>query len=275
MAEHNVERGVEDVVRTYELLDEVRRRGHILVRDDQFAFEAMRDAVRLAKRRRARVSVVDTGRLAGPELESLVLEGASIRTSDDVRPRPGEWEALLWAARRSGAFISVLWTGALPSEDGEGAASRTTLEDLLRKGLDLHVSNRARPRDPALLVELAASSRGVFVVYHHGPLAADLLPLARRGAWLHVTDSASGNPGWDELALGIARAASSAGSRAVVRVETGLPLELAERLFAAGAALLFLTPPADEGTPQRSLERRAERRRLPVRAFHLTTAFLP
>lgn len=275
MAEHIVERGVEDVVRTYELLDEVRRRGHVLVRDDQFAYEALRDAARLARRRRARVSVVDTGRFAGPELESLALDGASIRTSDDVRPRPEEWEALLRAARRSRAFVSVLWTGPLPSEGGEPAASRTTLEDLLRKGLDLHISNRARPRDPALLAELAASCRGVFVVYHHGPLAAELLPLARCGAWLHVTDAASRDPGWEELALGIARAASSAGSRAVVRVGTGLPLELAERLFAAGAALLFLTPPAEEGSPRRALERRAERRRLPVRAFHLTTAFLP
>jgi hypothetical protein len=54
-----------------------------------------------------------------------------------------------------------------------------------------------------------------------------------------------------------------------------LPLELLEELWAAGAVLLFLTPPSDDRSLLRPVELKAARRKLPARAFHLSTAFLP
>ncbi|MBE0711271.1 MAG: hypothetical protein IH583_02725, partial [Candidatus Aminicenantes bacterium] len=65
------------------------------------------------------------------------------------------------------------------------------------------------------------------------------------------------------------------GVRAVVRVERGLPLEVLETLWAAGAALLFLTPPSDDRSLLRPVETRAARRKVPARAYFLSTAFLP
>jgi hypothetical protein len=278
MSEHPVEKGIAGVVRTYELLDRVRMRRDLVIRDDQFDYEALLDAARYARRRRIRLSLLDTGRLGLTGLEALVREGVRVLTSDEARPRADEWEILLEACRTSRTFLSVFWNGPLPSAEGAGGIPLQAIEDLLGRGMDFHVSNLNVRRDAALLAELAAvskSGRGYFVYYHHGPLAAELSMPASRGAWVHLTDSGSAEEAWAGLAAGIASAAAAAGARAVVRVERGLPLDVLEGLWAAGAALLFLTPPSDDRSLLRPVETRAARRKIRARAFHLSTAFMP
>ncbi len=278
MSEHPIEKGIAGVVKTYELLDRVRTRQDLVIRDDQFGYEALLDAARYARRRRIMLSLLDTGRIGLTELEALVREGVRVLTSEEARPRADEWEILLEARRAVKAVVSVFWQGPLPGADPVAGISRQALEDLLARGMDFHVSNLSVPRDPAALAELVAvskSGRGYFVYYHHGPLAAELAKPAGRGAWVHLTDAGSAEETWAGLAAGIVRAAAAAGVRAVVRVERGLPIEVLEELWAAGAALLFRTPPSDDRSPLRPVERRAARRKLPPRAFHLSTAFLP
>jgi hypothetical protein len=278
MSEHPIEKGIAGVVRTYELLDRVRTRQDLVIRDDQFDHEALLDAARYARRRRIRLSLLDTGRLGLTELEALAREGARVLTSDEARPRADEWEILLEACRTSRTFLSVFWNGPLPSAEGTGGISLQALEGLLARGMDFHVSNLNMQRDPAVLAELAAvskSGRGYFVYYHHGPLAAELGVPAGRGAWVHLTDSGSAEEAWAGLASGTARAGAAAGARAVVRVERGLPLEILEALWAAGAALLFLTPPNDDRSLLRPVETRAAKRKVPSRAYYLSTAFMP
>ena len=73
----------------------------------------------------------------------------------------------------------------------------------------------------------------------------------------------------------MARVAAAAGSRAVVHVETGLPLETFAALWDVGAALVVLTPPNDDRSLLRPYEEKAARRKVPARAFYLSTAFLP
>ena len=278
MSEHPIEKGIAGVVKTYELLDRVRTRQDLVIRDDQFDDEALLDAARYARRRRIRLSLLDTGRLGLSELEALVREGVRVLTSDEARPRADEWEILLEACRISGAFLSVFWNGPLPSAEGTGGISLQALEDLLARGMDFHVSNLNVRRDPVLLAELAAvskSGRGYFVYYHHGPLSAELALPASRGARIHLTDSGSAEGMWAGLAAGTARAGAAAGARAVVRVERGLPLDVLEELWAAGAALLFLTPPSDDRSLLRPIETRAAKRKVPARAYYLSTAFMP
>ncbi|MCX6571947.1 MAG: hypothetical protein NT006_11115 [Candidatus Aminicenantes bacterium] len=278
MAEHPIEKGIADVVRTYELLDRVRMRQDLVIRDDQFDYEPLLDAAKYARRRRIRLSVLDTGRFGLNELEALGREGARVLTSDEARPRADEWAILLEACRASRTYLSVFWNGPLPAADGSSGISRQALEGLLGHGMDFHVSNLNVRRDPVLLAELAAvskSGRGYFVYYHHGPIVAELSMPASRGAWVHLTDSGSAEEAWAGLAVGVACAGAAAGARAVVRVERGLPLELLEELWTAGAALLFLTPPSDDRSLLRPVETRAARRKIPARAFHLSTAFLP
>lgn len=278
MSEHPIEKGIAGVVKTYELLDRVRMRQDLVIRDDQFDYEPLLDAARYARRRRILLSLLDTGRFGLTEFEALVREGVRVLTSDEARPRADEWEILLEACRTSRTFLSVFWNGPLPAADGSSGISLQAITDLLGRGMDFHVSNRIHGRDAGLLTELAAASksgRGYFVYYHHGPLVPELAGPAGRGAWVHFSDRNSADEAWAGLAVETAGAASAAGARAAVYVERGLPLELLEELWTAGAALLFLTPPSDDRSLQRPVERKAAKRKLPPRAFHLSTAFLP
>lgn len=278
MSEKTIVEGVNGVVRTYELMDRVRTRQDLVIRDDQFDLEALRDAVGYARRRRIRLSLVDTGRFALPEIEDLARGGARVLTSDEARPRAGEWEPLVEACRAGGTRLAVFWNGPLPAAGPNGEIPAQALEDLLGRGLDLHLSDREHARDPEALAGLAAAARkgrGYLVFYRVGPPVAELAAPAGRRAWVHFNDREADEEGWAGPALEIARAAASAGSRAVVHVERGLPLGILEELWEAGAALVFLTPPSDDRSLLRPIERKAARRKLPARAFYLSTAFLP
>lgn len=278
MSEKTIVDGVAGVVRTYELMDRVRTRQDLVIRDDQFDYEALRDAVGYARRRRIRLSLLDTGRLGLAEIEDLARGGARVLTSDEARPRAGEWEALVEACRAGGTHLAVFWNGPLPAAGQGGEIPAQALEDLLGRGLDLHLSDRRHARDPEVLAGMAAAARkgrGTLVLYRVGPPISELAAPAGRRAWVHFSDRDATAEGWAGPALEIARAAALAGSRAVVHVERGLPLELLEELWEAGAALVFLTPPSDDRSLLRPIERKAARRNLPTRAFYLSTAFLP
>ena len=278
MSEHPIEKGIAGVVKTYELLDRVRKRQDLVIRDDQFDYEPLLDAARYARRRRIRLSLLDTGRFGVTELEAFAREGARVLTSDEARPRADEWGILLEACRASRAHLSVFLNGPLPPAAGTGGISLQAITDLLGRGMDLHVSNRTWARDAGILAELAAGTkagRGYFVYYHHGPLVPELAGPAGRGAWIHFSDRNSADGTWAELAVEVSRAAASSGARAAVYVERGLPLELLEEIWAAGGALLFLAPPNDDRSLLGPIEKKAAKRKLPPRAFHLSTAFLP
>ncbi|MEN6559241.1 MAG: hypothetical protein ABFD52_00505 [Acidobacteriota bacterium] len=278
MSEEKIKEGVAGVVRIYELLDRVRTRRDLDIRDDQFDFTVMLEAARYAGRRRIPLSLIDTGRLGLEEMESLAKAGARILTSDEARPRAAEWEILQRASRDGGTRLSVLWNGPLSEPEGAGAISLQALTDLLEKGVDFHVSNRTRPRDPARLAELAAAARkgrAFFVIYHAGPLAEGLAAPAAHRAWIHFSDGSIADGAAGAQAVVLAAAAAKAGSRAVVHIERGLGRELLEELWEAGAALLFRTPPSDDRSLLRPIERKAARRKLPARAYRISTAFLP
>ncbi len=278
MSEHPIEKGVTGVVRTYELLDRVRTRQDLVIRDDQFDFTALLEAARYAKRRGIRLSLLDTGRFNPEEVASLARASSRVLTSDEARPRADEWVIVHEACREAGTHLSVFWNGPLPAGDEAQGVTLQALEDLLRSGVDFHLSNRTHARDAAALAGLAAAAkkgRAFFVIYHIGPLVAELAAPAASRAWVHFSDASIGDEPAAALAVALARAASSSGSRTVVHIERGLPLDLLEALWAAGAALLFLTPPSDDRSLLRPVEMKAARRKLPARAFWLSTAFMP
>jgi hypothetical protein len=278
MSEHPIEKGIAGVVRTYELLDRVRTRQDLVIRDDQFEDEALLEAARYARRRRIGLSFLDTGRLDLAGLESLARTGARILTSDEARPRGDELAVLGAACRDAGTHVSLFWNGPLPAFDGPAGLSRQELEDLLARGMDLHVSDRTHARDADVLSELAGAAKkgkAYLVIYHVGPLVAELGGPAGERAWVHFSDRDQEDGRWAEHAVAIARAAAAAGSRAAVHVERGLALERLEELWDAGAALVFTTPPSDDRSLLRPVERKAAKRKLPARAFYLSTAFLP
>jgi len=278
MDKHPVEKGIEDVVRTYELLDRVRLGRDIALRDDQFESEALLDAARAAREKGIGVSLIDTGRFEPSGLEWLIREGVRFYTSDEARPREDELARLLKACRAARSFLAYFQNGPLgPAGEGSGLGP-DALRRLASAGMDVHLSNRTHARDLEFLAGLAEDARaagGYFAYYHHGPLASGLTELAARGAWLHVSDRTIEAGAGTDPAMALARTAKEAGSRAVVYVETGLPVPVLEALFEAGAALLFQTPPSDDRSLLRPIERKALRRKLPVRASYLSTSFLP
>jgi hypothetical protein len=277
MDKHPVEKGIEDVIRTYELLDRVRLGHDITIRDDQFEREALLDAARHARVKRIRMNLLDTGRFEPSELEWLIQEKVRFYTSDEARPREAELGRILKACRASKTFVAFLQNGKLADEPGPQTVALDALKGLASTGMDVHISNRSQARDFGVLSELAENARdgrSFFAYYHHGPLTADLAGLAALGAWIHVSDRGLGAPGAADLGLEIARAAGGAGSRIVLYVESGLALPVLESLFAAGAVVLFQTPPSDRQSLQRPFEQKARKRKLPARAFYLSTAFL-
>lgn len=278
MSEKAIIEGVAGVVRTYELLDRVRTRQDLIIRDDQFDFTALLEASQYADRRRIPLSLLDTGRFGLEEMESLGKAGARILTSDEARPRADEWDILQQACREGGTHLSVFWSGPLPDAGETSAIPLQTLTDLLEGGLDFHISNRVRPRDAGRLAGLAAAAikgKGFFVIYHIGPLADELTAPAAERAWVHFSDASIPDEPAGDRAVEISRAAAKAGSRAVIHVERGLPLELLETLWEAGAALLFLTAPSDDQSLLRPIERKAAKRKLPARAYRISTVVLP
>jgi hypothetical protein len=278
MDKHPVERGLEDVVRTYEFLDRVRLGRDIVIRDDQFDREALFDAARLMRSRRIGLGLLDTGRFEPNDLEWLIREKARVYTSDEARPREAELARIVRACRASKSFAAFFLNGPLKAEDAPGAVSLPALQRLCALGLDLHLSNRVHRRESDALSGLAESARdgrAFLVYYHHGPLTEDMIGLAARGAWIHVADRSLEDAGAGGLALDIVRGARSAGSGVALTVHAGLPLAVLESLFAAGAFILLHTPPSDRNSLQRPFEEKAGKRKLPVRASYLTSMFLP
>jgi hypothetical protein len=223
------------------------------------------------------MNLLDTGRFEPSEIEWFIRERVRFYTSDEARPREMELSRILKACRASKTFMAFLQNQKLGNGSGAQTFSLDTLKGLASAGMDVHISNRSHARPFGVLSELAENARAgrsSFAYYHHGPLPQDLAGLAALGAWIHVSDRDLGAPGAADLGQEIARAAGGAGSRIVLYVEAGLPLPVLESLFAAGAAVLFQTPPSDRQSLQKPFEQKARKRELPVRAYYLSTAFL-
>lgn len=277
MDRHPVEQGIEGVVRTYELLDKIRLRRDVAIRDDQFDYATLAEAIGFARASGYRLAVIDTGRFGVTELEWLVREGARLFTSDAARPNGEELSSLVKASRKSRSSLAFLQNGALQAPATDSRVFSRVLRSLVEEGMDLHLSNREQARDLPLLVELsesAAAGRAYLAYHHHGRPVSGLVDLASAGSWIHLPDGNLSEEGDFETALAAAAASRKAGRRLVVHIEKGLSLDRIESLWACGAALLFKAGPSDYASLQRPIERKAYLRRLSPRVFYLTAEFL-
>jgi hypothetical protein len=278
MDKHPLEKGIAGVIGTYELLDRVRRRGDLVIRDDQFDYEILLEAIRNSRRRKSRLRLVDTGRFEAAKVEWLIREGAHFHTSDEARPDSGDLFRFLRTSRKTRSRLAFFLNGPFGSE-GDGAGfSPGRLRSLLEEGMDLHLTNRSGDREFAILKELAESARtgkGSLVYYHHGLPEPGMVAVASGSSWIHLSDRDISDDEGFGLVLETAAAASAGGARLAVHIEKGLSVDELGGLWQAGAVLLFKTPPSDDRSLIHQIERRAARRRLPARAFYLTTDVLP
>jgi hypothetical protein len=248
-----------------------------IVRDDQFDFPALLDAVKTARRGGARLKLVDSGRLSAAELEWLGEAGADIFTSDRVRPILHELVLIGKAAARGGGAAAYLHHGPFEPGAKEEALSFEALKELGRSGIRIAVSNGGSPRDFDVLDELAAAcARGGtrLVYYHHGSCVPDLEPIARAGAWIHVAGAALQNERDVAAVCDLARAALARHGNIVLHIEKApAPVWLAD-LFAAGVQVLFQTPPSDYRSPLKPFEIEAARHSPDSRSYYLHPAYM-
>ena len=237
----------------------------VTVRDDQHDFFWLLDAARAARRKERRFRLVDSGKLDSSSLEWLARAGADLYTADDVRADVNGLTRIQRAGLPSGAWTVFFQYGEIGGETGGPTLERA--RELVQSGIDLHISNRDRPRDLALLADIGGrrkAGRAEMVYYHHGRLAEGLEHLAEAGLWIHMTDRDL-ELGPDLARLGdISRTGRRRGAGLVVHVDAGLSQTGLADLRRAGAYLI-MNIPSGFGYLGRPLS---------PRAFYLDTTFL-
>ena len=260
----------------FALLDKVNKGGEFVLRDDQVGFTETLDAVRTARVRGARFDLLDTGRFSVPELEWLCEAGAHFYTSDDARADVSGLRLIRNACVKGGSSAAFLARGPFESGDQPGRPPYSLLLALAGDGFILHVSNREHVRDFLRLSDLAEETRnggGFLVYYHHGAEDAGLVELALRGTRIHLSDRRLQESDF-ELMNAVVEASRTGGSKLVLYVEKGMPVRFLQKLFDAGAVLLFKTPPSDRDSLMGELERKARRRPLRPGTYYLHATFL-
>ncbi len=251
--------------------------GGVIVRDDQFDFYPLLDYVKDCRKSGRRLKFIDSGRLAPVELEELAKAGADLYTSDLARQDSREFILAKEAAEKSGAVIAYFHHGSFVFDEKEKAISFASLKEMGRSGIDLYISNGRLKREFPALEELAyasAKNDGRFVVYHHGGLDPALEDLIRQGAWVHMSGRSLRREDDVVLLCDSVRTARKHKANIVLHIDSPLDIAWLEDIFAAGAFVLFQTPPSDYRSPQRPFELRAKRQKLDFRTYYLFPAFM-
>lgn len=274
----NEEKRPADDEKAFELLSRAEQGQEITVRDEQNDFAALLDAARVARKSGGRLRLIDTGRFSVYELEWVAEAGADLYTSDEARASRPELGLLSKSCARGDSFIAYFHHADLSGDSAEAPDSPLFLAETGRDGVDIHLSNRERPRDLGSLAEIALVCKGAgsrLVYYHHGSLESGLGDLARSGGWIHLSDLSSPISEREALLVDFSAEAAASGSGLVIHLEKGLAAETVRGLLEAGAFFVFKTPPADRRSSFRVLERQARKRKLDRRAYYLYPDFLP
>ncbi len=261
----------------FELFSLLKKKQNITLRDDQYDFSTLFDAVRQYCDRRYRFRLIDTGRFDPFELEWLCSHGADLYTSDDVRSRGHDLELASAAARKGNAVVVLLINGKLEDE-GENILSFSDLVNVGRSGVYFHLTNRREERDIQQVLRLAhncAMGGSWLVYYHHGPLNEALQELGHSGAWIHITDKSLEGEESPSLIRDIILQARSAGSNLVLHWDDGNRFSLLDDIVKAGAVVLFKSPLFDYKSPMKVLEKGIRRKRLDFRTYYLHPSVLP
>ncbi|MCX6575530.1 MAG: hypothetical protein NTV82_03945, partial [Candidatus Aminicenantes bacterium] len=163
------------------------------------------------------------------------------------------------------------------SDEKEKTIPFSGLLEMGRSGIDLHLSNKQQQREWGKLGELAcACEKGGawLVVYHHGPLAADLEGLARQGVCIHISDESLRSEQDVTALVDCAAAGRGRGTSLIFHLEHSMTLAWLENIFASGAFVLFQIPPTDYRSPLRPFETASKKRRPDSRSAYIDATFL-
>jgi len=276
------ERDVKFPDRAYKLLSWIARGKELTVRDDQYNFSWLLDIVKTCRKRGKRFRLIDSGKLETFQLEWLGEAGADLYSSDKARSKTSELVLINKACRRGAGITAFFFHGSLEGEEEKGAnfegGAFSTLEEMGRDGIYLHLSNRERKRDFSYLNELAYACRrgGSWLVYYHfDPLESSLEDLARNGAWIHISHENLGEAEDMTILLDTLQASLSKGTNLIIHLEEEWEASKLQDLIKTGVVILFKSILRDYKSPLRSLEKEAGRRKLDFRSYYLYPTFLP
>ncbi len=256
----------------------MQKKQNITVRDDQFDFETILDAVRRFNDKRYRFRLIDTGIFDPSELEWITGQGADLYTSDRIRTNVHDLELINSSSRKANAFVAYFVNGHLESDTVEAPLSFSDLMNLGRSGVYIHLTNRHKAHDLARMALLAYSCRkggGWLVYYHHGPLLESLIEVGSNGAWIHISDQGLEEEQSQSLMREIILSAQSSGTNLILHWDKGARLSLLEDAVRAGAVVLFKSALFDYKSPIKVLEKGMRRKRLDFKSYYLYPTVLP
>ncbi len=262
----------------FELLHSTKQGEDTTVRDDLHDFSILLDAVKSARRKGSRFRLIGTGQLDSSQLEWLGKAGADVYTSSEARADFIELELVNKACKTGRATCAYFHNGPLETEEESGSLSYSSLRELGRSGIYLHLTNRQEERDSLRLDELAFACRqggSWLVYYHHGPLELSLDELARNRAWIHATEQIFRSAQDQALVLDRVKSALSEGLRFVLHVEKGLDVSVLHDVMRSRAFILFTASLFKSQSPLRMLAEKVRQRKPDFRAYYLYPNIMP
>jgi len=264
--------------RVIQLLNRSIQGKTVTVRDDQYEYSWLMDAVTAHRRKGNRFRLVDSGFLEPGKIQWMAEAGADIYTADNIGR--GEHDLVFFqdASRKGRAITALFQHGPITEEEAEGEFSFSQLKNLGGSGVYVHASNMKIDRDLSLMAELAyscAKGGGWLVYYHHGPLQPACIHLAESGSWIHISDQSLTGEENFQMVMDMQKAARKAGTGIVLVVESKINLAWLWDIIKAGGFILFKNRHFDFKSPFRAVQEEASERMPDFKAFYLNTTSLP
>lgn len=250
----------------------------ITVRDDQYDYSWLMDAVKTHRQRGGRFRLVDSGFLEPGQIQWMAEAGADLYTSDSVGR--GEHDLVFFnkACQKGHSITALFHHGPLIGEEEEERLSFSQLKNLGSSGIYIHISNREHSRDMSLMNELAYScSKGGswLVYYHHGPLLSDCVFLAESGSWIHISDQNLTEEEHIHMAMDVQKTAHSAGAGLVLVVDSMIKISWLWDIIRSGGFIFFKNRHFDYKSPFRAVQEQALLRLPDFKGYYLNTTALP
>ncbi len=282
--ELNQSRPEEDAGEGFTLLDKTQSDFDLTIRDDQFDFYWLQDAVRLNRKKGKRFRLIDSGALEAQQLEWLAEAGADIYTSNSIKRKISELEIIQMSCRKGNSILVYLLktsfgengeeNGQKKGEEKEG--NSLLLLNLARNGVYFHVPLRKTEEFPNL-INLAQECRrgGSWLVYYHqGSFQQELFALAGEGAWIHFSPDSIKEREEDFPYLDLVKLTQKKGANTVFYIDEKPSLSFLYDIMEAGAAVFFFRASFDFKSPFRPLQEKARERELDFRAYYLYPNFI-
>jgi hypothetical protein len=256
--------------RNMDLLSKAGSGLNVTVREDQYDFSWLLDAIRACRKKGGRFRLIDSGSRDALQLEWLLQAGADLFVSSETRRHDEELGRLAVACRKGRALLAYFFQAKANFEEKE--TDHADPLKLGRYGIYVHLSDREVQRDLSKLEEVAYSCRqggSRCVYYHHGPLEKGLEPLAENGSWIHVLSERIKKEEEVVLAKDISAAARAHGSNMIVHASRMMALGILEEMIEARIILMPKIRFFDYKSPYKFLERVIAKTELPFHAYYL------